>query len=99
MIDNTMNSNRARDPRGTAWRTIERRRRRLRPVLVALEDRTLLASLTVTDTDASGAGSLAAAIATASSNGEANTITFSGTIWDTPRTITLTGTQLTLSNT
>ena len=68
-------------------------------MLLALEERTLLASLTVTNTSALGTGSLAAAITTANGNGQANDITFSGTIWNTPQTITLGGTQLTLSDT
>ena len=71
----------------------------MRPNLMALEDRWLLATLMVTNINASGSGSLAAAIATANGNSQTNTIKFQGTIWNTPQTITLTGTQLELSDT
>jgi hypothetical protein len=76
-----------------------RTRHGLRPVVLALEDRRLLASLAVTNTSASGSGSLAAAIGTANGNDQANTITFQGSIWNTPQTITLGGIALVLGDT
>ena len=72
-------------------------RRGLWPVLLALEDRRLLATLMVTNTSASGAGSLAQALADANANNQANTIQF-GPLFNTPQTITLGG-QLSLSDT
>ncbi len=55
----------------------ERRRGRLlRPAMLELEGRRLLATLTVTNTAASGAGSLAAAITQADADNQANTIVF-----------------------
>ena len=76
-----------------------RARHGLRPDVLVLEDRRLLASLAVTNTNPSGSGSLAAAIAGADGNNQANTITFQGSIWDTPQTITLSGSALDLSDT
>jgi len=67
--------------------------------VLPLEDRRLLASFAVTNTNASGSGSLAAAIASAAGNNQANTITFHGSIWNTPQTVTLGGTFLYLSDT
>ena len=72
-------------------------RRGLRPELLVLEDRQLLATLMVTNTSASGAGSLAQAVATANGNSQANTIQF-GPLFNTRQTITL-GAQLELSDT
>ena len=77
--------------RGLAGGPDRRTRHGLRPVVLALEDRRLLASLAVTNTNASGSGSLAAAIATANGNDQANSIAFQGSIWNTPQTITLGG--------
>ncbi len=62
---------------------------RLRPALLELESRRLLANLTVSNTNGSGPGSLAAAIATANKNNQANTITFSLPASSTPPTIGL----------
>ncbi len=76
--------------------------RRVRPILMALEERTLLSSFVVnnpTDTPVAGETDLRQAIASANSTAGANTITFDGTVFATPQTITLGGTQLTLSNT
>ena len=72
-------------------------RRGLRPELLGLEDRQLLATLMVTNTSASGAGSLAQAVATANGNNQANTIQF-GPLFNTPQTINLSG-QLELTDT
>ena len=91
----------ARDA-GRGWRgTVEGRpvqRRRARPTLMALEDRKLLSTFTVTNTADSGTGSLPYEIGLANANTGANTIDFAGTAFDTPQTITLTGVQLELSN-
>ncbi len=76
-----------------------RARHDLRPAVLALEDRRLLASFAVTNTNPSGSGSLAAAIASAGGNNQANTITFQGSIWNTPQTISLGGNALVLSDT
>src|SRR4051812_15076288 len=89
----------ARDPRsGGRGMVGRRRRRRCEPALLALEDRRLLATLQVINTFPAGNGSLAAVINTANNNGQANTITFSGTIWNTRQTITLPGNPLTLND-
>ncbi len=83
------------------WReTVQgRKQRRIQPTLLALEDRTLLATFTVTNTADSGTGSLPYEIGLANSSAGANTITFSSLDFRSPRTITLKGTQLELSNT
>jgi fibronectin-binding autotransporter adhesin len=73
-------------------------RHKLRPQFWELEDRLLLANLTVMNTNASGNGSLAAVVATANGNNQANTITFSQSAFGSPQTITLGG-QLRLSDT
>ena len=80
--------------RGLSGGPGRRARHGLRPDVLALEDRRLLASLAVTNTNASGTGSLAAAIAAADGNNQANTITFQGAIWNTPQTITLGGSAI-----
>ncbi|QEH39161.1 RTX-I toxin determinant A from serotypes 1/9 [Aquisphaera giovannonii] len=71
-----------------------RARRRLRPGLLALEDRTLLATFTVTNTGDSGAGSLRAQLAAA---GNGDTIVFDPAVFGTERTITLTGSVLSIT--
>ncbi len=76
----------------------DRRRHRLQPSLLALEDRRLLSTFTVTNTADSGTGSLRYEIGQANSAGGANTIAF-GSLFNTPQTITLTSGQLTLSDT
>jgi hypothetical protein len=77
-----------------------RQRRRLRPVLLALEDRTLLATFTVTKTlDDGSAGTLRYEIGQASTTSGSNTINFDPAVFATPQTITLTTGQLELSNT
>ena len=72
----------------------------MRPTLVALEDRQLLSTFTVTDTsdNPSDTGSLRYAINQANSDNQANTIDF-GSLFNTPQTITLGGSQLELSDT
>jgi len=71
----------------------------MRPSVMALEDRRLLSTFTVTNTADSGTGSLRYEIGLANSNAGANTIAFDATFFSTPQTITLAGTQLELSNT
>ncbi len=71
-------------------------RRRLRPALLDLERRQLLATFTVSNTYKSGPGSLAAAVASANGNNQANTIDFSFT---SPESITLGGSALVLTDT
>src|SRR5271165_6448235 len=77
-------------------------RRLTRPTLMALEDRRLLSTIVVnnpTDTPVPGEIDLRQAIGQANSNGGAETITFDKTVFKTPQTITLSGTQLELSDT
>ena len=83
-------------PAPRIWR---RDPRRLRPSCWRLEDRRLLATLTVMNTASSGTGSLAAAIATANGNNQANSIEFSATAFSTLQTISLDGSELELSDT
>ena len=91
-----MSRNAARDQRRGGRGTVEgRKRRRMRPTLLALEDRRLLSTIVVnnpTDTPVPGQIDLRQAIALANSNGGADTITFDTTVFKTPQTITLTGT-------
>ena len=78
------------------------RRRLTRPTLMALEDRRLLSTIIVnnpTDTPVTGEIDLRQAIVKANSNGGVETITFDKTVFNTPQTITLNGTQLELSDT
>jgi fibronectin-binding autotransporter adhesin len=78
-------------------------RRRLQPTLMALEERQLLSTFTVTNTlDDGSVGSLRYEIGLANAAGGTNTIAFNtdpsqGTDFDTPQTITLAGTPLELS--
>ena len=67
--------------------------------LLALEDRTLLSTFTVTNTADSGKGSLPYEIGLANSTTGSNTIDFGGSVFSTSTTIILNGTQLELSNT
>ena len=77
-----------------------RQRRRMRPTVLALEDRRLLSTFTVTSTlDNGSVGSLRWAVGQANSAGGAETIAFDKTVFKTPQTITLTGTQLELTDT
>ena len=76
-----------------------RGRRRMRPTVIALERRELLATFTVNSTaDDGSAGTLRAAIAQANADGGGDTIVFSS-LFNTPQTITLTGGQLELTGT
>ena len=74
----------------------KRRRWRMRPTVVVLEDRRLLSTFTVTNNASSGAGSLPYEIGLANTAGGANAIVFDS-LFNTPQTITLGGTQLELS--
>ncbi len=96
-----MSHNQARDQRRGGRGTVEaRKRRRMRPTLMALEDRRLLSTFTVTSTlDNGSVGTLRWAVGQANSAGGAETIAFDKTVFKTPQTITLTGTQLELSDT
>jgi Right handed beta helix region len=83
---------------GASARSRRVNRRRLRPGLLELEERRLLATFTVTNTAGSGAGSLPFELSMANSNGQANTVVF-GPVFSTPQTITLeNGNQLDMSN-
>ncbi len=91
----------ARERRKGGRRMFEaRKRRRMRPTLLALEDRRLLSTFTVTSTlDNGSVGTLRWAVGQANSAGGAETIAFDQKAFKTPQTITLTGTQLELSDT
>jgi len=74
----------------------------MRPTLMALEDRRLLSTIVVnnpTDTPVVGETDLRQAIIQANTSGGAETIVFDKTVFKTPQTITLNGTQLELSDT
>ena len=96
-----MSNNGATDQRKGGRGPVEaRQRRRMRPTLMALEDRRLLSTFTVTSTlDNGSVGTLRWAVGQANSAGGAETIAFDKTVFKTPQTITLTGTQLELSDT
>ena len=89
--EGTMGHNELRDQRKGGRRTVEtRRRRRMQPTLLALEDRRLLSTFTVTSTlDNGSAGTLRWAVGQANSAGGAETIAFDKTVFKTPQTITL----------
>src|SRR5262245_37860046 len=77
-------------------RSYGRRRRRLRPVLVALEDRTLLTNFIVTKgVDDLTPGTLRYAVDSANFNPGADTIAFDPVVFSSPQTITLTAGELT----
>jgi hypothetical protein len=67
-------------------------------MVMALEGRELLSTLTVSNTGDSGPGSLRAAVAQANSDGGGDTIVFSS-LFNSPNTIILTGGQLELTGT
>ena len=72
----------------------------MRPTLLALEDRRLLSTFTVTSTlDNGSVGTLRWAVGQANSAGGAETIDFDSKVFKTPQTITLRGTQLELTDT
>ena len=86
--------------RAGAIRYEARQQRRMRPTVMALEDRRLLSTFTVTSTlDNGSVGTLRWAVGQANAAGGAETIAFDKTVFKTPQTITLTGTQLELSDT
>ncbi len=98
-----MSHNLARDQRRGRRGTVEGRKRwRMRPTLMALEDRRLLSTIVVnnpTDTPVAGQTDLRQAIVQANTTGGDETIVFDKTVFETPQTITLAGTQLELSDT
>ena len=105
-----MSHNRANDQRTGGRRTVKgRRRRSMRPTVMALEDRRLLATFMVnltTDTapttggsGSGNSGDLRYCITQADANNQANTIVFDSTVFATAQTITLGGSQLELSDT
>src|SRR3954468_16768604 len=91
-------SDRRRGGRGTVE---TRKRRRMRPTLLALEERSLLSTIVVnnsTDTPVAGQTDLRQAIIQANTTAGDETIVFDSSVFNTPKTITLTGTQLELSD-
>src|SRR5208337_918772 len=83
-------------------RDAARRRLRLRPTVLTLEGRTLLSTTwTVTQfgPDDGSTGTLSWAVGKANADHGGDTIQFDSTVFSTPRTITLSGTQLELSGT
>jgi hypothetical protein len=92
----------AKDRRRGESRRAEDRRRRLRPTILALEERKLLSTIVVnnpTDTPLTGEIDLRQAIDMANTSGGDRTITFDRTLFATAQTIELTSGQLELSNT
>jgi hypothetical protein len=78
---------------------MRKRTQRARPTLQALEDR-LLPSFTVTNLlDDGSVGSLRWAVNQVNATGGSQTIDFDSTVFNTPQTITLTGSQLELTDT
>ena len=74
----------------------------MRPTLMALEDRRLLSMIVVnnaTDTPVMGEIDLRQAIGMANTDGGGDTITFDPTVFSSPKTITLGGSQLELTGT
>src|SRR6516165_5671272 len=100
-----MRGNRVTCPRSRSQGTVDRRQRlRMRPTLMALEDRRLLSTIVVnnsTDTPVAGQIDLRQAITVANTNGGNETITFDSTVFKAPQTIALNPTlgQLELSDT
>src|SRR5262245_14717327 len=81
-------------------RTVRKVPPRTRLTLEALEDRSVPSPFTVTNTlDDGSVGSLRWAVGQANTTAGANTITFDPTVFASPQTITLTGTQLELRDT
>ena len=95
-----MSYGRRNDQRKSGRATIKaRKRRRMQPTLLALEDRRLLSNIVVTNTASSGTGWLAWAVGQANLNGGAETITFDKTAFKTAQTINLNGSALELTDT
>src|SRR5580693_5318691 len=95
-----MSYGRGNDQRRSERATIEeRRRRRMQPTFLALEDRRLLSNIVVTNIASSGTGSLAWAVGQANLNGGVETITFDKTAFKTAQTISLNGSALELTDT
>jgi hypothetical protein len=97
-------SSRRRSRLGASWTTRSRSqsgdRHRVRPEFLELEERRLLATFTVTSAADDGSpGTLRSAIAEANGTFGKNTIQFDPTVFDSIKTITLTPSQLELSNT
>ena len=90
-----MKYNLTSDPRRSRRGTVEarkRRRWRMQPTLMALEDRRLLSTIVVnnpTDTPVKGQIDLRQAIVAANTAGGPETIVFDSTVFKTPQTITL----------
>jgi len=85
-------------------RPIRKKPPRARPTLEALEDRWVPSTFTVNSTGDTGTGSgltgdLRYCIGQANADNQANTIIFDSTVFAKPQTITLSGTQLELSDT
>ena len=104
-----MSHYRANEQRTGGLRTVKgRKRRSMRPTVMALEDRRLLATFTVnltTDTapttggsGSGNSGDLRYCITQADGNNQANTIVFDSTVFGTAQTINLGGSQLELSD-
>src|SRR3954451_13203410 len=92
-------SDRRRIERTTA-EARRRQHRRLRPTLLALEDRQLLSTFTVTSTlDDGTAGTLRYEIGQANTNPGDDTIDFDGGVFSSPQQIDLTLGQLELADT
>ena len=95
--DRSMFHNSARYQRRDGRGTVEARKRwRLQPTLLALEDRKLLSSIIVnnpTDTPIAGQTDLRQAIVQANTAGGDQTITFEKKVFKSPQTITLDPTQ------
>lgn len=90
--------------RGAGKRSRQGDRHRLRPAVLYLEERRLLATFTVNSTGDSGTGSgtsgdLRYCINQANANNQANSIVFDSSVFGTAKTIALTGGQLELSDT
>ncbi len=98
-----MNYFRTGDRRRFGRGTVKARRGQrlgLRPNFVALEERTLLSTFAVYNTtDDRNPGSLRWAIGQANSNPGADTIIFDSTVFATPKTIYLSGSQIDLTDT
>jgi MBG domain (YGX type)/Right handed beta helix region len=79
-----------------------RLRQRMKPTLMALEERSLLSTIVVnnpTDTPIDGETDLRQAIVQANTTGGDQTINFDPAVFDTPQTITLSGSALGLADT